>query len=274
VLDKEIKSLKNKFCWKCKRKLNFREFRKRNNNLSKKRAAELWSSKYIEFFCCNCYDIFVLHEAPYSSENVATRRQDIKKIVFLGLGNSGKSAIVKMLKTQCLQSSLNLCPTKGIDISELTFASQRFVIWDFGGAETYLKKWLERPIGFGYLSELFYCIDITDKTNFNKAFDYFFKIYPVLQKIDSDSGLPFEQNFKIIFLFHKLDPFMKTSPAIKERLKSVKKRVKAFDLIYDSTILHTSLYNFKYEDYSALRSDINDPEDLNMFNIIKSLLQR
>lgn len=274
MLNKEIKSLKNKFCWKCKRKLNFKEFRERNGNLSKNRAATLWSSKFVEFFCCNCYDTYVSNEDPYSSENIASRRQDIKKVVFLGLGNSGKSAIVAMLENQCLQSSLNLCPTKGIDISELPFASQRFVIWDFGGAETYLKKWLERPIGFGYLSELFYCIDITDKPYFNKAFDYFFKIYPVLQKIDSDSGLPFEQDFKITFLFHKLDPFVKASPIIKENLKNLTRRVNDFNLIYDFTILHTSLYNFKYEEYSALSTSNNETEDLNMLGIIRSLLHR
>lgn len=271
MLNKETNVLKNKLCWKCKRKLTFREFRKRNRNLTENRAIELWSNKSIEFFCCNCYDTFVLHEEPYSSERIMGRNQDIKKVVFLGLGNSGKSAIVNMLETQNLQSSLNLCPTKGLNISELSFTSHGFVIWDFGGAEIYLKKWLERPIGFGYLSEFFYCIDITDKPSFNKALDYFLKIYPVLKKIDSDSGLSFEQNFKITFLFHKLDPDMKNTPEIKENLEELTKRINKFNLIYESTIIHTSLYNFNYEDYSSFSTNNNN--DLNIFDLIEALLQ-
>ncbi|MFO8020075.1 MAG: Rab family GTPase [Promethearchaeia archaeon] len=42
-------------CWVCKRTIYFDEFIESNSFLSNKRLKKLWTSDYLEFYCCSCY---------------------------------------------------------------------------------------------------------------------------------------------------------------------------------------------------------------------------
>lgn len=269
VLRKQSEIYNNRFCWKCKRKLYFQEFWNRNCELNKNRAVKLWESKYIEFLCCYCYEKVVLKNNSSFTNNLSINRNNLKKVVFLGLGNSGKTAILKMIAFQDLEDSLNLCPTKGLDISELEIHDNHFILWDFGGAENYLKKWIERPYGFGYISELFYCIDIQDKNCLEKSFHYFYELYPLLQKVDAE--FPFDGDFKINFLFHKSDPSIRNSLMITKNINSLKHKIKELELGYDFEIYCTSLCNFDKEREAFLQKYSFNQSELKFSKVIELL---
>ncbi|GAG16652.1 unnamed protein product, partial [marine sediment metagenome] len=57
-----------------------------------------------------------------------------KKIVIMGLDNSGKSSIVLCLKgVKNLTSFSAIKPTRGFEINKFKILDSDFNIWDFGG---------------------------------------------------------------------------------------------------------------------------------------------
>jgi tetratricopeptide (TPR) repeat protein len=57
-----------KYCWGCKQRLDFNEFKEVNQTLfTKNKLIELWDHPSLQFFCCNCYTKLV--------------RRDVKKIL-------------------------------------------------------------------------------------------------------------------------------------------------------------------------------------------------
>ena len=67
-----------------------------------------------------------------------------KKILILGLANSGKTSIALSMKNVTdLISFTSLQPTRGIEISEFEKENIEFLIWDFGGQEKYREQYKE-----------------------------------------------------------------------------------------------------------------------------------
>jgi len=125
-----------------------------------------------------------------------------KKIVIMGLDNSGKSSIVLCLKgVKNLTSFSAIKPTRGFEINKFNTMGSDFNIWDFGGQEKfredYVKNFKDQIKG---TSKLIYVLDIQDQDRYDLALQYLAKIIALLQKnkLNPDFSL----------FLHKYDPGM------------------------------------------------------------------
>ena len=126
--------------------------------------------------------------------------KDAKKIVLMGLDNSGKTSIVMCLKGVKNLSSFNtISPTRGFETINFSALGLEFNIWDFGGQqklrEGYLENFNDHIRG---ASKLIYVIDIQDEKRYDTALEYLAEIIKLLRK--NKISLEFS-----LFL-HKFDP--------------------------------------------------------------------
>ncbi len=125
-----------------------------------------------------------------------------KKIVIMGLDNSGKSSIVLCLKgVKNLTAFSAIKPTRGFEINKFNTLGSNFNIWDFGGQEKfredYVKNFKNHIKG---TSKLIYVVDIQDQERYDLSLQYLAKIIALVQ----------ENNLKPDFslFLHKFDPDM------------------------------------------------------------------
>ena len=123
-----------------------------------------------------------------------------KKIVIMGLDNSGKSSIVLCLKgVKNLMSFSAIKPTRGFEINKFNIMGSDFNIWDFGGQEKfredYVKNFKNHIKG---TNKLIYVVDIQDRERYDLSLQYLVKIITLLQenKLNPDFSL----------FLHKFDP--------------------------------------------------------------------
>ncbi len=123
-----------------------------------------------------------------------------KKIVIMGLDNSGKSSIVLCLKgVKNLTSFSAIKPTRGFEINKFNTMGSDFNIWDFGGQEKfredYVKNFKNHIKG---TNKLIYVVDIQDRERYDLSLQYLVKIITLLQenKLNPDFSL----------FLHKFDP--------------------------------------------------------------------
>lgn len=45
----------DKYCWACKKRLDFEEFKQVNLSYTEDKLIKLWDHPFLQFFCCNCY---------------------------------------------------------------------------------------------------------------------------------------------------------------------------------------------------------------------------
>lgn len=150
----------------------------------------------------------------------------IRKIIFCGLDNSGKTSFIARLKNQ----GYPLKPTAGIERSQYDIFGFPILIWDFGGQKKIRDAHLKEIHFFFETDLLFYVIDIQDKQRWDDSIGYFEKLLEV-----------FKEKPLVIVLFHKADPDIAESRSLnadiarlKSKLKEPLKNFKAY--YYTSTI--------------------------------------
>ena len=147
-----------------------------------------------------------------------------KKVVLMGLDDSGKSSIVLSLEgVKNLPAFTHINPTKNFQISKFNLMDTDFRIWDFGGQEQYRKDHL---LTFGEnlkeTDKFIFVLDIQDVARYDLALDYLRKVSQLL--IEHDIKVEFS-----IFL-HKYDPDLHiTNPEITE--DKIEEIIKKIDII-------------------------------------------
>lgn len=162
-----------------------------------------------------------------------------KKIVLMGLDNSGKTSIVLCLKgVKNLSSFSSIKPTRGYEIYKFNTLGSEFNIWDFGGQEqfreAYFKNFMEHIKG---TSKLIYVLDIQDRERYDLSLKYLAKIITLL--IENKLNLEFS-----LFL-HKFDPDMEViNSEIKEEIAQplIKKIENIIPQSIPYQIFKTSIY--------------------------------
>ena len=162
-----------------------------------------------------------------------------KKIVLMGLDNSGKTSIVLCLKgVKNLSSFSAITPTRGFEINKFRALSSEFNIWDFGGQEKfredYFKNFEDHIKG---ASKLIYVIDIQDRERYDISLEYLSEIIKLLRKS--------KINIDFSLFLHKFDPDMEIiKKEIKEEvIKTLIKQIE--DLIplnFPYQMFKTSIY--------------------------------
>ncbi len=159
---------------------------------------------------------------------------EMKKILFCGIDNAGKTSILHVLKKN--YSFLNkLKPTKGVERSQSKILEIDFVLWDMGGQEQYLAQYFDRKeMFFTDLSLLFFVIDIQDETRFDSVINYFKKILTVFKD--------YKQVPNIVVFFHKVDPDIEHTKNVKLFTEDLTKKLSALAKDFSITFFQTSIF--------------------------------
>ncbi len=164
-----------------------------------------------------------------------------KKILIIGLDNSGKTSIVESLKgIKSLQVFSNINPTKGRQIETISVLDSEFNIFDLSGQKVYRKEHLENfnDIVFGS-NKLIYVFDVQDTKRYDLALEYFQNIIDLL---NDNASL---KNIEISIFLHKFDPDLsqfrpditeEITNNLKEKIKGILKQIDFFYQIFNTTI--------------------------------------
>ncbi|GAH76441.1 unnamed protein product, partial [marine sediment metagenome] len=114
----------------------------------------------------------------------ANSMSEMKKVIFCGIDNAGKTSILHVLKKN--YSFLNkLKPTKGIERSKSKILELEFVLWDLGGQKQYISQYFDRKeLIFSDLSLLYFVVDIQDEIRFDNVLEYFQNIITVFRETE------------------------------------------------------------------------------------------
>lgn len=162
-----------------------------------------------------------------------------KKVLIMGLDNSGKTSILLSLtKTTNLLSYFSIKPTKGIQISSIEDGERIVKVWDFGGQKSYRNDYLQNMDQYiEGIDELIYVIDIQDRRRYDEALEYFKNILKAI-------GKP-ERKIDLTIYFHKFDPLLDVLEEYSTQTISLK-LVGDINAIatptYDPKIFKTSIY--------------------------------
>ncbi len=169
------------------------------------------------------------------------KESDQKKILLMGLDNSGKTSILLSLKQDTnLLSFISLKPTKGINIENIETSDKELSIWDFSGQEIYRDDHLNSFYKYSdKISKLIYVIDVQDTKRYKIALSYFQQIMNLLER---DRII-----IDLIFFLHKYDPnldkksgFENIDTIVNDEL--VEKIPELIPLDFNYEIFKTSIY--------------------------------
>ncbi|MHA1335853.1 MAG: ADP-ribosylation factor-like protein [Promethearchaeota archaeon] len=160
-----------------------------------------------------------------------------KKILLIGLDNSGKSSILAVLQDK-FSIIKNLLPTRGVKREKLDFFGFPIISWDLGGQVQYRENlYFNKPeLFFAEVDIILYVIDSQDPERFTEAVAYFKKVLNVLKELNE---VP-----KILVVLHKSDQdvrktlqWQKNITSVKNKINLVMEDFKEFDVdFYDTTI--------------------------------------
>ena len=126
-----------------------------------------------------------------------------RKVIILGLANSGKTSIsLSMQGITGLSTFTSLKPTTEIEISKFEDKSTEYLLWDFGGQEQYRKKYKQNMKKYiAETDEIIYVIDIQDENVYFISVVFLREILKVVKT----AGYTFE----VSIYFHKYDESFK-----------------------------------------------------------------
>ncbi len=167
--------------------------------------------------------------------------KEIKKILFMGLDNGGKTSIVLNLMNKVnLLNYLSLSPTAGHNIKDFRNGNKLFNIWDLGGQKTYRQDYIKDFDKYvGGIDKLIYVIDVKDVERYPLALDFLERIIELLQERDMTP--------EVQIYIHKYDPNLfesqsdLTKDIINNLIVDVKQRIpdNFFYEIYKTSIYTT-----------------------------------
>ena len=167
-----------------------------------------------------------------------------KKILILGLANSGKTSIAYTMKNITdLNSFTSLMPTRGIEISDFSEGDTEFLIWDFGGQEKYRDRYKENLNKYVLeTNEIIYVIDIQDENVYFISVVFLRELLNVLKT----AGYFFE----VSIYFHKFDAnFTPNEEKITELVKIIDEEIpEGFSYKISHTKIH-ALFDKKPSEY-------------------------
>ncbi|MHA1756986.1 MAG: ADP-ribosylation factor-like protein [Promethearchaeota archaeon] len=122
-----------------------------------------------------------------------------KKIVILGLDNSGKTSISMSLKgIKNLGAFSRIKPTIGVNIENFKILGSDFVISDLSGQSSYMNEYIQNIDRYlDGANKLIYVIDLQDKERYDIAISYLNKILEIIKKKYDD--------IEILIFLHKFD---------------------------------------------------------------------
>jgi len=157
------------------------------------------------------------------------------KVLFVGLGNSGKTSYLRAI-SQKFSELTEIRPTKGVERTEINVLGHQLKEWDLGGQERYRASYIKNADLYLYDTNLlFYFIDIRDDKRFEESYEYFGKLVEIMRA--------FNQFPPIIINFHKMDPDLSETPELLEKVENLKKKFIELSKGFTALFYNTSIFN-------------------------------
>lgn len=164
--------------------------------------------------------------------------RDLKKILFCGLENGGKTSILLIL-----DKKFSLLPTVKPTIkAKRTFYTNSLlgtsiVRWDLGGQKNYRKIYLgDKSKYFTDMQSIFYVIDIQAPEKFEESLIFLKDITNITRDSQPD-------NFQLLLLLHKYDPDIKNDSTILKHIEYLQNRISSIIQNIKFKIFKTSIYD-------------------------------
>ena len=258
--------IRKRVCLDCKKKLNYTQFCSRNYDLNQLWLKKLWQNAMVELFCCSCFSKQferreALYQTMFQSSELAKSTAD--KILMMGIANTGKSAVLKLINYGTLNLNLDLLPTKGIKRHLYALNELEYVLWDVGGAAKYRENYFKHPEKiFKKAREMLFFIDIKDKKFYKESINY-------LAHVFSDKVLKhFPPEFRVNIYFHKFDSIIKHSYELELRIEWLMGEIKELAIPFKYHTHLTSIYNFQEQDLNAF---LNSGESCEFGDLVAKL---
>ncbi len=164
-----------------------------------------------------------------------------QKIMFLGLDNAGKTAIINVLSGHINPSLLRrLKPTKKVARETITTKDFSIHVWDLGGQREYRQAYLQNQEAYEQFflqtDMVVYVIDMQDMPRLPEALSYLNQLLDAFKYVGEN---PF-----FLFFLHKSDPDVMEAVEFQMNIESVKDGLldimKKYDYDYDA--YPTSIY--------------------------------
>ena len=151
---------------------------------------------------------------------VTAQLKSQKKLLMIGLDNSGKTSILAVLEDK-FSIIKDLMPTRGVQREKLDFFGYPIISWDLGGQVQYREKmYFTKPeIYFGEVDLILYVIDSQDVDRFSESANYFKQVLKVLDDLKEYPPL--------VIVLHKSDQDIRRTLQWQKNIDSVKSKFNA-----------------------------------------------
>jgi GTPase SAR1 family protein len=157
------------------------------------------------------------------------RKGSVRKIIFCGLDNSGKSSFIARLKNQ--NYPMNLTP--GVERTQYEVFGFPILIWDFGGQKKVRESYLEKTHFFDETDVVFYLIDIQAESRIDESLDFLKTLLKIL------TMKPI-----IMVCFHKADPDIAQSQKINKITETIKEQLKEYLKTFEHFFALTTIFDY------------------------------
>ncbi|MHA1870882.1 MAG: ADP-ribosylation factor-like protein, partial [Promethearchaeota archaeon] len=150
----------------------------------------------------------------------------VKKTVFAGLNEAGKTSILYVLQKKfsllnSIRPTINFTNTA---LNPIKLLGIEITAFDLGGQKKYRDRFLKQKYHvFSDVSILYYIIDTLDEQKFEESIDYFKNIIELFEN--------FDERPYISVLFHKVDPDRRKDKDILDNINHLK--TKLLDCVKD-----------------------------------------
>lgn len=170
--------------------------------------------------------------------NEMSKPKELKKILFCGLENGGKTSILLVLdKKFSLLSTVKPTIKAKRTIHTNSLLGISIIRWDLGGQKKYRKIYLgNKSKYFTEMQSIFYVMDIQSPEKFEESLIFLKDIVTLISKSHPN-------NFQLLILLHKYDPDIKNNENIIENLKYLESKVPSIIKNIKFSIFKTSIYD-------------------------------
>ncbi|MHA1368697.1 MAG: ADP-ribosylation factor-like protein [Promethearchaeota archaeon] len=162
----------------------------------------------------------LIHRAQKKQDFYIKKKRE-KKIMFLGLDNAGKTAIISVMSGKTNLAAISrLRPTKRVKREKITTKDFEIYIWDMGGQKEYRNTYLDEKnleMFFLRVDMIVYVIDMQDPARYDESLSYLKGILETLEYLKED---PY-----ILFFLHKSDPDIINEPEFQINMAALKEKL-------------------------------------------------
>ncbi|MHA1804496.1 MAG: ADP-ribosylation factor-like protein [Promethearchaeota archaeon] len=154
--------------------------------------------------------------AKLLQKNVSEQVKLQKKLLMIGLDNSGKSSILAVAQDK-FSIVKDLLPTKGVKRERLDFFGYPIISWDLGGQIQYRENYyFNKPeLFFTEVDLILYVVDIQDENRFEESVNYFEEVNKILKELGETPPM--------VIVLHKSDQDLRKTLRWQKNVATVKK---------------------------------------------------